>query len=64
MFSYIEKLRKESLEKRKQAALTLTAIFLGVVVVLWLVVSSVRSYLLSHQSADTPREVNGIVAPY
>lgn len=65
MFSYLERLRHEPLDRRRSIALAVTMVLLAIVVALWVVFSVLRTALFSpEQDAPERRTVEGIVAPF
>ncbi|MEK7613757.1 MAG: hypothetical protein AAB439_02700 [Patescibacteria group bacterium] len=64
MFSYIDKLRKAPIEKRREAAVTFTLVLVAIILVLSFFIGWIRSFILEQAVGDTPETVQGIVAPY
>lgn len=67
MFSYIEKLRKEPLEKRRQFAIVATTVVVGVIIVLWILYLFLTGVIFNTDTARDSSErevVGGIERPY
>lgn len=65
MFSYLERLRREPLARRRSIALALTFALLAVVVLLWSSFLMLRAAFFSPgDTAPERRTIQGIVAPF
>lgn len=64
MFSYLDTFRKKPVEERRKASIYITLVVLGVVLILWVLLGAVRTYLFPIPQEVAPKELGGILTPY
>ncbi len=65
IFGYIDRLRTQPIEVRRQVTFVVTAVSVLILIGVWLLLVSLRSMVFSDGQVVTPQqESGGIVSPY